>query len=467
VRTRKTPKWKIAIIVMESFIILMYLIVTVFYAWYKTDKLGMIATLSKSSFVKNILSNTQYAKDYEKNVQNQDFDENSISVNEGLTGNVETYRNIALFGIDSRGSEFDEQTHSDTIIVVSINNKTGEVKMASVYRDTMLKIVDSDGDVSYTKANAAFYKGGPECAINMLNTNLDLNIQDYVVVNFTGLIRIIDALGGIDVNITQEEMTLINGYMTETRLITGLDSPNLTSAGNVHLTGLQATAFCRIRYVAFTDEDGTVYNNDFGRTARQRFVIRQLVSKAKAAGATQVMEIVNTVLNYNTADEKVISTSLSLTEIMDLIPTMIGFEITGSEGFPYTVSTPTINGASMVVAQGLSYNVSRLHKFLFNETSYTPSDTVETISDYLISYTGIPTVKLEEDQYEEQFGDVSENSTDSDDTSSYDADSDSSYSVNDDSDSNDSGSTGYSTYGTSNSANNSYSDDDYSAASGY
>ena len=118
----------------------------------------------------------------------------------------------------------------------------------------MLKIVDKDGDVSYTKANAAFFKGGPECAINMLNTNLDLNITDYAVVNFTGLTKIIDALDGIDVTLTDDEMNYVNGYLTETRLITGLDAPDLTHSGQVHLSGLQATAYCRIRYVTFYDE---------------------------------------------------------------------------------------------------------------------------------------------------------------------------------------------------------------------
>ena len=335
--------------------------------------------------------------DYEQNVQDTDYNKENINQNEGLNGNVETYRNIALFGIDSRGSEFDDSTHSDTIIIVSINNKTGEVKMASLYRDTMLKIVDKDGDVSYTKANAAFFKGGPECAINMLNTNLDLNITDYAVVNFTGLTKIIDALDGIDVTLTDDEMNYVNGYLTETRLITGLDAPDLTHSGQVHLSGLQATAYCRIRYVTFYDEDGQKYYYDMGRTARQRSVIKKVVEKAKDAGVGQVLQIADSILHYNTADEKIITTSLSLDEVMDLIPTLLKFTLSDNTGFPFTCDTPKINGASMVVAQGLEYNVSKLHKFLFGEENYQPSETVKTISDYLINYTGISTVKLDED----------------------------------------------------------------------
>lgn len=360
------------------------------------DKNGFIAACSKNPLVRSLINYTT-KDDYEQNVQDTDYNKENINQNEGLNGNVETYRNIALFGIDSRGSEFDDSTHSDTIIIVSINNKTGEVKMASLYRDTMLKIVDKDGDVSYTKANAAFFKGGPECAINMLNTNLDLNITDYAVVNFTGLTKIIDALDGIDVTLTDDEMNYVNGYLTETRLITGLDAPDLTHSGQVHLSGLQATAYCRIRYVTFYDEDGQKYYYDMGRTARQRSVIKKVVEKAKDAGVGQVLQIADSILHYNTADEKIITTSLSLDEVMDLIPTLLKFTLSDNTGFPFTCDTPKINGASMVVAQGLEYNVSKLHKFLFGEENYQPSETVKTISDYLINYTGISTVKLDED----------------------------------------------------------------------
>ena len=396
----KTPKWKIALIALESLVMVVYLVMTVFFVWYKVDKNGFIASCSTNPLVRKLLNNTA-GDDYEKKVQDTDYNKENVVQNEGLSETIETYRNIALFGIDSRGSEFDDSTHSDTIIIVSINNKTGEVKMASVYRDTMLKIVDEDGDVSYTKANAAFFKGGPECAINMLNTNLDLNITDYAVVNFTGLTKIIDALGGIDVVLTDDEMNYVNGYLTETRLITGLDAPNLTNSGAVHLSGLQATAYCRIRYVTFYDEDGSKYANDMGRTARQRSVIKKIVEKAKTAGVGQVIDIANSILNYNTEDEKIITTSLSFNEVMDLIPTLLNFTLSESAGFPFTCDTPTINGASMVVAQGLAYNVSKLHQFLFAAETYEPSETVQTLSDYLVNYTGIPTVMLDEDIEEE------------------------------------------------------------------
>ncbi len=415
----KIPAWKKGVLLLETIVILLYCFVTVFFVWYKVDRNSLIAACIKNPVIYKLISSSDAKKSYEENVQDKNYDENKIVQNEDLQGNVETYRNIALFGIDSRGSEFDDSTHSDTIIIVSINNKTGQVKMASVYRDTMLKIVDDDGDVSYTKANAAFFKGGPECAINMLNTNLDLNITDYAVVNFTGLTKIIDALGGVDVTITDDEKFYTNGYLTETRKITGLNAPDLTKSGLVHMSGLQATAFCRIRYVTFYDEDGTAYYYDMGRTARQRLIIRKVVEKAKNAGVSQVMEIADSILNYNTPDEKIITTSLSFDEVMEMIPTMLEFTLSENTGFPFTCDTPTINGASMVVAQGLEYNVVKLHQFLFGDNDYQVSKNVENISDYLINYTGIPTVKLPEDEEDDktEYGNYDYDDGDDDDNS--------------------------------------------------
>jgi LCP family protein required for cell wall assembly len=398
-KKEKTSRWKIALVILESTLILCYLVITVFYVWIQNDKMGFVKTFSKSAFVRMYLSNT-VEQEYEEKVQDTNFNKENITTNKEVSEQIETYRNIALFGIDSRDETFDKSVHSDTIIVVSINNKTGEVKMASVYRDTMLKMSDRDGDDTYTKANAAFFMGGAENAINMLNVNLDLNITDYAVVNFTGLTKIIDALGGIDVNITPQEKFYINGYLVETREITGLDAPDVTESGYVHLSGLQATAYCRIRYVTFTDDDGTEYNNDMGRTARQRSVIKKLVAKAKLAGASEVMAVANEILNYGTEAEKIITTSLSFDEIMDLIPVMLDFELTETFGFPYTYDTPEINGASMVVPCGLSYSVTKLHEELFGEEDYIPSLQVQEISDYIVDYTGIDTVLLEEDETE-------------------------------------------------------------------
>ncbi len=220
----------------------------------------------------------------------------------GMTG----YTTYALFGIDHRdknaalGSE-----NSDTMIIASVNNDTKDVKLVSVYRDTLLNL----GDGTYSKANAAYAYGGPEQAITMLNTNLDLNITDYATVDFNALVTIIDLLGGLDVPMSYAEIVHMNNYCVETSEETDKDytpielpepQPEDQEAiiGTYHLNGVQATSYCRIRYTA---------SLDMGRTERQRMVIQMIVNKAKTAGLTTIFKImdevfpmVTTSLNKNT-----------------------------------------------------------------------------------------------------------------------------------------------------------------------
>ena len=118
------------------------------------------------------------------------------------------YRNIALFGVDSRTGKLGKGNRSDTIMIASINQDTGDVKLVSVYRDTYLNL----GTDAYNKANAAYAQGGPEQAINMLNMNFDLNIQEYVTVGFDALIETIDALGGVEIDVHENEIKDLNNY---------------------------------------------------------------------------------------------------------------------------------------------------------------------------------------------------------------------------------------------------------------
>lgn len=403
-KKNKRKRLKITLLIIEMVFTILALVVGGLGAYYTTAsdarkieiRNNLVKTLSGWSWVRNILLSSEQ-EDYDKNVKDSDFDESKIVVNENvkkLTG----YTNIALFGIDARYDEFDKNTNSDSIIVVNINNDSGEVRLISVYRDTMLKIRTKDGDSVYSKANEAFFRGGAEGAITMLNTNLDLDIQDYVTVNFSGLTEIIDALGGIDVTITEDERFYINGYLVETRKVTGMDAPDVNESGTVHLSGLQATAYCRIRYTSYFDEEGNEYKDDLGRTARQRAVLSKLVDKAKAAGSDKIIKIAKRILNSNTKDKTFVKTSMDFDEIMDLIPLMIDFTLTDTVGFPYTLAMPTIDGKSFIVAEGLSYNVSKLHEFMYGEPGYKVSPSVRKINDYLIDYTGVDEVKLPEDR---------------------------------------------------------------------
>lgn len=391
-KKRRHTVGKSILLIGEIFVILVMSLV-LFLLITPNAKVKLVDSWFGRFLIKLVVSDDEYG-----NILDTNYDRNGMGANEGVnTSILENYTNIALFGLDSRYGELEQGVRSDTIIVVSINNETKEVKMCSVYRDNYLRVVKADGSAFYGKVNSAYAYGGPEAAVKTLNQNFDLNITDYASVNFYGIATIIDMLGGIDVNITSTEMYWINQYLTETRKITGMYSPDVTSYGQVHLDGLQATAFCRIRYTTFTDPDGNKYNDDFGRTARQRFVISQLVEKAKAVGVSKILDIAEEIFNGN---EEIIKTSIPYDELLDMIPVLMEFNISGSAGFPTTYVCPDVrytNGESSVVAQGFSYNVKKMHQFLFGDYGYTPSEIVEGISQSIKSLTYVEEVTLPED----------------------------------------------------------------------
>ncbi len=286
------------------------------------------------------------------------------------TGITQTgYRNIVIYGVDSRDGKMTSETHSDSIMICSINKKTKEVRLVSVYRDTYLD--NTNGE--YRKATECYYFGGPERSISMLNKNLDLDIADYVTVDFSSVIQIVDAVGGIDLEITDEEMELINGYCVENKAVTGVDYTPLTSSGYVHLEGIQALAYCRIRYT-----EGW----DYKRTERQRTVMSLTYQKALQKGIPAVISIANSVLPN-------ISTSMSTVDIISLVSGMASYSVGEQAGFPFDKATADLSDAGdVVVPVTLSSNVSQLHAFLFDETSYTPSDAVQEISAVIAERTG-------------------------------------------------------------------------------
>lgn len=308
---------------------------------------------------------------YEK-IDTEKIENENIIINENVNETMKEYTNIALFGIDSRDESLDSGNRSDTMMIASINNKTKEVRLVSVYRDTYLLIPKEGAD--YNKANLAYFYGGQEGAINLFNMNLDLDITDFVSVNFTALIDTIDLLGGIDLEISEIEREYINGYMTETSKITGKKITPLTKKGMVHLDGLQATAYCRIRQTA---------GDDYRRTERQRLVISLIAEKAKKADVFTLNKIVDQVFPN-------ISTSLDMGELFDLAKDVVKYELTETTGFPFEKEGKTIGKkGSCVIPIDLEKNVVALHEFLFSTESYIASSTVVTISDAIKSETGI------------------------------------------------------------------------------
>ena len=283
------------------------------------------------------------------------------------------YTNIALFGIDTREiGDLGAGNRSDTMIIASINNETKEVRLMSVYRDTYLNRADD----TYGKCNAAYSKGGPKQAMEMLNTNLDLNIQYYVSIDFVALIKTIDILGGVEIDVQDNEWEWVNAYMYETTEVSEdyLDhySPFLEGPGLQTLDGLQATSYCRIRAVG----------DDYGRTERQRTVISQIVEKAKTAGIGKIIEIIDEVF-------PLVATNIPKTTMVSLASSMMSYELGESSGFPSMRENARIDGQDAIIPADLVANVTELHQFLFDEDDYYPSPTVLEINEKIISDTGV------------------------------------------------------------------------------
>ena len=289
------------------------------------------------------------------------------------------YTTYALFGLDHRSKNEKLNTeNSDTIIIASINNDTKAVKLVSVYRDTLLNVKDD----TYSKANAAYALGGPTQAVSMLNTNLDLNITDYVAIDFDALVTVVDCLGGLDIPLSYAEIVHMNNYCVETSEETGksytpveLPDPKPedeeATVGTYHLNGVQATSYCRIRYTA---------SLDMGRTERQRRVLGMLFDKAKIAGLSSIFKIMDDVF-------PMVTTSLSKQDILGLIPTLIGYKFTDSTGFPQKFKFSNIKG-SIIVPTDLENNVVELHKFLYDDQDYTPSSEVVARSNKILEIVG-------------------------------------------------------------------------------
>ena len=300
--------------------------------------------------------------------------EKDIIINETVQEAEETtmkgYRNIALFGVDSTTGALTKNTRSDTIMIASINQDTGDCKLVSVYRDTYLNLSND----SYNKCNAAYAKGGPEQAINMLNMNLDMNITDFVTVGFAGLTDAIDALGGVDIEVDESEISHLNNYQPCIAEDLKREYTPVTETGRQRLDGLQATGYCRIRYTA---------GDDFKRAERQREVLSAVADQAKKASLPKLTETANSVFEE-------VYTSLDLSEIVDMLGDVGAYNITATDGFPQEDMrvTGTIGSkGSCVIPTSLEDNVKWLHKFLFDADNYEPSETVKQCSEKIYEET--------------------------------------------------------------------------------
>ena len=276
------------------------------------------------------------------------------TLKESITEEVEHksgYLNVAVFGLDSRDGSLDKGNRSDTIMIVSLNQETYEVKMVSVYRDTFMRLKDG----SYNKANAAYSYFGPDGGVALLNENMDMNIEKYVSVNFNALVDVIDAVGGMDLELTDAEVVHMNNYCVETSEVTGKS------------------------YKKIEPEVGGSYH------------------------LTTINKIADSVFPQ-------IATNFSFTEILNYAKDFQKYRVGETLGFPNVRYSKMLSGVgSTEIADTLASNVAEVHQFLFGDTDYQVSGTVKGIDDEIKD--ALSSGKYEETDETEKENEKSEDKT--------------------------------------------------------
>ena len=303
-------------------------------------------------------------------MQKENIDTTAVGINEETKQELKGYRNIALLGIDSRADDYGLGNRSDCIIIASINQETNEVKLISVYRDTYVYVTES-GKERLDKITHAYSYGGAQNTLKSLNEALDLNITEFVTVNFDAVIAAVDSLGGVYIDIDSSEVNYINDYIDATSESSGVKSSHITHAGNQKLDGVQAVSYSRVRYTS---------GGDYKRTERMRTVVEAMLSKAKTLGIGQLNSFADTILPK-------IRTNISSSEIWGLVPKLASFKVTGSLGWPYETKGITLDRWYGVPVT-LQSNVERLHKEAFEQEDYEASDTVKEMSAAIVKKTG-------------------------------------------------------------------------------
>ncbi len=303
-------------------------------------------------------------------MQKENIDTTAVGISEETKQELKGYKNIALLGIDSRADDYGLGNRSDCMMIASINQETNEIKLISVYRDTYVYVMEN-GTKRLDKITHAYSYGGAQNTLKSLNEAMDLNITEFVTVNFDAVIAAVDSLGGVYIDIDESEIKYVNDYIDATSESSGVKSSHITHSGRQKLDGVQAVSYTRVRYTA---------GGDYKRTERMRTVVEAMLSKAKTLNVGQLNSFADTILPK-------IRTNISTSEIWGLIPKLASFKVTESIGWPYDTKGITLDRWYGVPVT-LQSNVERLHKEAFEQEDYEASDTVKEMSAAIVKKTG-------------------------------------------------------------------------------
>lgn len=282
-----------------------------------------------------------------------------LKIKPEVSGKGNDIINVAFFGIDTRANDYDG-SRADTIMIASLDKVHKKIKLTSIMRDTYVNIPGE----KYDKINHSYAYGGPELTIKTINQNFDMNIQDYVTVNFSALEKIVDAVGGVEINVRSNEIDHINSDSTA----------KVTAAGVQTLDGQQALSYSRIRYIG---------NGDYERTERQRTVLQNVINKVlnnkSLPQALSLIEILSPYIQTSLDNGELVglATSVFTSGIKDMEDTRLPLE--------YYSNGVLWDEIYYLKPNTLSENVVYLHEFIYEEKGYVPSSTVEEISKAITS----------------------------------------------------------------------------------
>jgi LCP family protein required for cell wall assembly len=259
--------------------------------------------------------------------------------------------NILLIGMDRRLKT--DAAHSDSMMIASIDKKKKTIKITSLMRDMYVPIPGKKDN----RINTSFMWGGPALAVKTVNTNFNMNIEDYVAVDFYSLEEVIELVGGVPIEIKSKEIKRINEYIYEVNTLSG-DPPSkdyITEPGLQTLNGRQAVAYCRVRHVG---------RDDFERTERQRRVLNELFKKGKSLGIAKAPELISTILKH-------VETSLDRSKILDLSLAMLGFNLPELEQFRIPAddayTDEWVSDDMLVLKPDIEKNTKLLHEFIYGK----------------------------------------------------------------------------------------------------
>ena len=309
--------------------------------------------------------NTQLDK-----ITREEINRNELNINDGVREDLAGYRNILLLGIDARDMNSDENTRSDAMIIVSIDKETREIRMVSIYRDTYLDLGDR---VGLDKLTHAYFYGGAQQTVAAINKNMDLNIEEFIVVNWKAVADAVDALGGVEIDVQESELNELNKYINETARTTGGSKEKVEKAGKQTLNGVQAVTYSRIR------KDSV--EGDRRRNERMKILIKAAFDKMKTMGVTELDDMTNLVLPQ-------IKTNMTNVEMLELLLDFPAYNMGDNTSWPYDWMDFTYNGVWYGPPVTLNSNVTQLHEEYFGQKDYEPTETVQNISYQISARTG-------------------------------------------------------------------------------